>query len=60
MISGSTLILSGFEKVQASNQKTKGVTGMRKQSEKDRNILVVLLTPEVLISPLSPETRMQR
>lgn len=60
MVSGSTLILSGFEKVQSSTQRTKGVTGMRKAAEKDRNILVVLLTPEVLISPLSPETRMQR
>lgn len=60
MVSGSTLILSGFEKVQSSNERTKGVTGMRKKSEKDRNVLVVLLTPQVLVSPLSPETRMQK
>lgn len=60
MVSGSTLILSGFEKVQSSNERTKGVTGMRKKSDKDRNVLVVLLTPQVLVSPLSPETRMQR
>lgn len=60
MVSGSTLILSGFEKVQSSNERTKGVTGMRKKSDKDRNILVVLLTPQVLVSPLSPETRMQK
>lgn len=60
MVSGSTLILSGFEKVQSSNERTKGVTGMRKKSDKDRNVLVVLLTPQVLVSPLSPETRMQK
>lgn len=60
MVSGSTLILTGFEKVQSKSSKTKGISGMRKTAGKDRNVLVVLLTPQVLISPLSPETRMQR
>ena len=59
MTSGSTLVLTGFEKVQSSQEDAKGITGKRNKAKKDRNVLVILLTPQVLISPLSPETRMQ-
>lgn len=59
MSSGSTLILTGFEKVNTSSNKSKGITSVSDEASRDRNVLVILLTPEVLISPLSPETRMQ-
>ena len=58
MSSGSTLVLTGFEKVNTKTQNDKEVSGFRNTAEKNRNVLVILLTPEVLISPLSPETRM--
>ncbi len=62
MKSGSTLILSGFE--QTSNLGNNEGVGFAENpiggtinSERDRVALVILLTPKVLISPLSPETR---
>ena len=33
--------------------------GAGANATKNRNVMVVLLTPEVLVSPLSPETRMR-
>ncbi len=61
--SGSTLILTGFEQTTDSINKS-GVgspdnllLGGGRDSDADRAVLVILLTPEVLVSPLSPETR---
>ena len=59
MSSGSTLVLTGFEKVNTSTDKTKEISGFSNNAERNRNVLVILLTPEVLVSPLSPETRMR-
>lgn len=64
MTSGESLILTGYEKV--SNSTMKEGTGSAENSllggtanaEKERNILVIILTPVVLETPLSPETRM--
>lgn len=65
MRSGSTLVLSGFEKVSHSTAtsgigKAKmGLLGGSAISQNSRDVLVILLTPEVLESPLSPEARMR-
>ncbi len=59
MSSGSTLVLTGFEKVNTSTDRSKGIASVNDAATRDRNVLVILLTPEVLISPLSPETRMK-
>lgn len=59
MMSGSTLMLTGFEQVQSSTGNNKQLFALNNQAEKSRNVMVILMTPEVLISPLSPETRMQ-
>ena len=64
MSSGESLILTGYERV--NNSTTKEGTGSAENSllggvataEKERSILVIILTPMVLESPLSPETRM--
>lgn len=64
MRSGSTLVLTGFEKVQDTTKtsgigKAKmGLLGGQAYDQTIRDVLVILLTPEVLESPLSPETRM--
>ena len=65
MRSGSTLVLTGFEQVQ--NTTTTGGIGKAKMSilggqaysGNNRDVMVILLTPEVLESPLSPESRMR-
>lgn len=64
MKSGETLILAGYERVEDSTDK-KGVgspennlLGGSSSAEKQRTILVIMLTPVVLESPLSPESRM--
>lgn len=63
MTSGETLVLSGYERVENSADKTgtgsanNSLLGGTAQAEKTRSILVILLTPVVLESPLSPETR---
>lgn len=65
MRSGSTLVLTGFERVQDSIQtsgigKAKmGILGGQALNQNTRDVLVVLLTPEVLESPLSAESRMR-
>ena len=64
MTSGESLILTGFERV--STQTTKEGTGSAENSllggqataTKDRSILVIILTPVILDTPLSPESRM--
>lgn len=58
MTSGTTLMLSGFEEVQTSSTTSKELFSYSNTAEKSRNVMVILLTPEVLISPLSLETRM--
>ncbi len=65
MRSGSTLVLTGFEQVQNKTAtsgigKAKiGVLGGSSLSQNTRDVIVILLTPEVLESPLSPEARMR-
>lgn len=64
MTSGESLILTGFEKV--SNSTTKEGTGSATNSllggsataTKDRSVLVIILTPVILDTPLVPESRM--
>lgn len=65
MRSGSTLVLSGFEQV-ANSTATSGIgkakmglLGGSAISQNTRDVIVILLTPEVLESPLSPEARMR-
>ncbi len=65
MRSGSTLVLTGFEQV-ANSMTTAGIGQPRLTilggdaiDERTREVLVILITPEVLESPLSPETRMR-
>lgn len=62
--SGESLILTGYEKVSSSTSKTgtgsaeNSLLGGVANATKERNILVIVLTPVVLETPLSPETRM--
>ena len=65
MRSGQTLVLTGFEKL---TEKTKtsgigkakmGLLGGSAVDDSDRNVMVVLLTPEILQSPLSQEALMR-
>ena len=64
MTSGESLVLTGFEKVDNSTSKTgtgsadNSLFGGSASAEKERSVLVIILTPLVLESPLSPETRM--
>ncbi|NCB49984.1 MAG: hypothetical protein EOM53_04840 [Alphaproteobacteria bacterium] len=64
MRSGTTLVLTGFEQVQHQletagiGQPRMSLLGGKAYNSDKRNVLVVLLTPEVLESPLSPESRM--
>ena len=65
MKSGETLILAGYERVENTIDK-KGVgtpennlLGGSSSAKRDRTILVIMLTPVVLESPLSPESRMK-
>ncbi len=65
MKSGETLILAGYERVEDTSDKkgvgspTNTLLGGSQSAEKDRTILVIMLTPVVLESPLSPESRMR-
>ena len=59
MTSGSTLMLTGFEEVTQDTSKNTQLFGAAANANKAKNVMVVLLTPEVLVSPLSPETRMR-
>lgn len=65
LTSGETLILSGYERVENTSSKTgvgsaeNSLLGGTAQAEKSRSIMVILLTPVVLESPLSPESRMK-
>ena len=62
--SGQTLILAGYESTYDSVSK-KGtgtpdnmLLGGRNDSKKTKTVLVIMLTPVVLETPLSPESRM--
>ena len=65
MRSGSTLVLTGFETVQNKTssdgigQPRLSILGGKEFANQNRSVLVVLLTPEILVSPLIPETRME-
>ena len=62
--SGESLILTGYEKVSSTTNKTgtgsaeNSLLGGQATANRDRSILVIILTPVVLETPLSPETRM--
>lgn len=62
--SGESLILTGYERVENSTSKegigsaTNSLFGGSAMAEKQRSVLVIILTPVVLESPLMPESRM--
>ena len=65
MTSGSTLVLTGFEQM-VSNMTTSGIgeakmnlLGGQAHDQTRRDVMVILITPEVLESPMSPEARMR-
>ena len=64
LASGESLILTGYEKVSSETNKSgtgsaeNSLLGGSASASRDRNILVIILTPVVLETPLSPETRM--
>ena len=61
--SGESLVLTGFERVENSAEKTgmgsaeNSLLGGAAVAKKARSVLVIILTPVVLESPLDPETR---
>lgn len=63
--SGETLVLSGYERVETKGQKeglgyvNNNIFGGHQSQNKTRSIVVILLTPVVLESPLLPESRMK-
>lgn len=63
--SGESLILSGYERVENEAKKTgvgsadNSLLGGTAVATKDRSLLVIILTPIVLESPLNPESRMK-
>lgn len=65
MKSGQSLVLTGFEKVKNKADKSgigsaeTSILGGSAAAEKTRSVLVVILTPVVLDSPLLPESRMK-
>lgn len=65
MKSGETLILAGYERVENTADKQgvgtpeNNLLGGSSAATRDRTILVIMLTPVVLESPLSPESRMK-
>ncbi len=65
MKSGQSLILSGYEKMKSSLDKSglgdvdNTSLGGNVSTERERNVLVIILTPQVLESPLAPENRMR-
>lgn len=65
MKSGESLILSGYERVENEASKsgvgsaTNSLMGGNASANKTRSILVIILTPVVLESPLMPESRMK-
>ena len=64
MTSGQSLVLTGYERVENTVDKagvgsaTNSLLGGTAKAEKLRSMLVIILTPVVLESPLNPESRM--
>ena len=64
MSSGESLILTGYERVENTTSKegigsaTNSLLGGSATANKERSVLVIILTPVVLESPLTPESRM--
>lgn len=64
MTSGQSLVLTGYERVENTTEKsgigsaTNSLLGGGANAQKVRSILVIILTPVVLESPLNPESRM--
>ena len=62
--SGETLVLSGYERVETNSDKeglgsvNNNILGGHQSIGKKRSIVVILLTPVVLETPLLPESRM--
>ncbi len=62
--SGQTMVLTGYEKLQDAVEKQGTGTadnmllGGKNESQKGRSVFVIMLTPVVLETPLSPESRM--
>ena len=62
--SGDTLVLSGYERVETNSDKeglgavNNNILGGHQTIGKKRSIVVILLTPVVLETPLLPESRM--
>lgn len=65
MKSGETLVIAGFERTEDSTDKSgighpsNWLLGGSQTAMKKRSILVIVLTPVVLESPLTPESRMK-
>lgn len=65
MRSGSTLVLTGFEQMTDTTESSgigkakMGLLGGRAYSSNERQVMVILITPEVLQSPLSQEALMR-
>lgn len=65
MKSGQSLVLTGYERVENTSEKAgvgsanNSLLGGTATAGKKRSILVIILTPVVLDSPLSPESRMK-
>lgn len=63
MTSGQSLVLTGYERVENSTNKTgvgsvnNSLLGGNADASKVRSMLVIILTPVVLESPLNPESR---
>ena len=57
------MVLTGYERVENSSEKTgvgsatNSLLGGSAVADKSRSILVIILTPVILESPLNPETR---
>ena len=64
MTSGESLILTGFERVNTKTTKEgtgsadNSLLGGQATAAKERSILIIILTPVILETPLSPESRM--
>ena len=63
--SGESLVLTGYERVENDTEKTgvgsaeNSLLGGSATATKNRSVLVIILTPVVLESPLTPESRMR-
>lgn len=63
--SGESLVLTGYERVENTASKTgvgsatNSLLGGSAQAGKVRSVLVIILTPVILESPLNPETRVK-